>query len=125
MKRLNLALVLLVLWGVVSPDSATAVPLQQAGNPCGRVVCCCPHMCKMIRQQRLACKIHHRRSCGIQSASAEASLSPFSLAGLRITIVPNSLTYSQARGSKLLPEACRTFTPADRSPLDKPPARTS
>ena len=121
MKTISLMLVLLVLSGVVWPDAATAVPEQRAENPCGKVVCCCPHICKKVKEKKLACKIRDRQTCGIKSASPEVSLSPTSLAGLRITIVSQSLADSQPRNSKLPLESCRQFDPADRFPLDKPP----
>jgi len=62
-----------------------------------------------------------RLSCGIKSASSAISLSPFSIAGLRIAIVFNSFSNSQPGSSKLSPDTWQPFDPAVHSPLDKPP----
>jgi hypothetical protein len=75
----------------------------------------------MIKQKRLACMMRDRLNCGIKSAPLAVSLSSFSITGLHITIVSNSLADSQPESSKFRPDAWQAFDSAVHSPLDKPP----
>jgi len=121
MKTLALLMTMLVLSGVAMPAAAAFVSYQRAQDPCGMVFCCCPQMCKMIKHKKFASQMCDNRSCGMRSASSAVSLSPFSLAALRVMIVSNSLIDPQSINSKVPPERKQSFNPADRSPLDKPP----
>jgi len=121
MKYLALLLAFVIFSGVVMPAAASFVSYQRAQDPCGMLFCCCPQMCKMIKHKKLACAMVDGRSCGIRSASSAVSLSPFSLAALRVMIVSNSLIDSQSEHSSFPAEAKQSFNLANRSPLDKPP----
>src|ERR1700749_1719773 len=119
MKSLTLLLALLVFSGVVMPTATAFAAYQRAENPCGMVFCCCPQMCKMLKQKKLAGQMCERHHCGIKSASAAVSLSPFSVVDLRTAILSDSLADIHSMNSTLSPGAWRTFASAGRSALDK------
>jgi hypothetical protein len=120
MKTLKVFLVLFLAGAIFAPDAAFAARMLGKDHRCGKVICCCPDMCRKMKQEA-TCHSAAPIKCGLQQArSGPRSLVPDWVAPVRIALLP-SFQLDRSRLSALFREPFARLRSNPQSPLDKPP----
>jgi hypothetical protein len=114
--------VIFLIASFLMPDVGLTMQTWRTQDPCGMIICCCPHMCKMAKKHTFNCHRNSRESCGIKTGST----SPFSYSNdsliAQVGIAAGDLMPAPSPEFRASFEE-RLRVPSDQSArLEKPPA---
>jgi hypothetical protein len=126
MKRWRGIWAFILIAGFLAPDVVIAMRTLAAHNPCGKLICCCPVMCKHAKKEDAHCHRTSDTRCGIKTATSQDAFlvsehlpaPTFRIVSITTQSPPSSWMTQSATSFLFLPDA------HDLS-LDKPPATLS